>query len=494
MLTRNMRKAGVTKDNQNINNNVNDKKQFRKIKGPKGLKNDNGNSTLINPNIQNNQKSLITTKEDKHVLERKPYDNIFSKNNVVQNQKNFKVGNPIVDNKINIQNKAKKIVKNNDKVQVDKPLGHALQKEQKNEVLVNPNKEYRKVDPIMEKMASVKKNISLENNLANPEQEQKKQEFIQKSIRAQSYIQNAVKNENNKDDYVNFKNGLSVNPDLQKPQTNSGIATTNASGAEKIPQIKVPEIVPFEKEVMEHLKGTEVALMLPSKAYQRKTLIVHDVVFTGLDSFSKKCVKQMLYICKCEKFQDKTILLAVYIYRKFEFKIIDEMQLVKLMITSILVAMKMEEIYPPDLNDIIEYAQRSMKGYVIISKSILQLERSLFVESNFVFKTPFLLDWIHYYCFRDPNKNLVEIESRNILQKLYRYPNQFETVSSQIASSIIYIARSRLNLKEIWTHRLISVSGYETEIVHKFGVQYQNKLNEIEFEDNRQTQKMVKDC
>ena len=130
----------------------------------------------------------------------------------------------------------------------------------------------------------------------------------------------------------------------------------------------------------------------------------------------------------------------------------------------------------------------------IIPKSILQLERSIFVESNFIFKTPFLLDWIYYYCFRDPNKNLVEIESRNILTKLYRYPNQFETVSSQIASSIIYIARSRLNLKEIWTHRLISVSGYETEIVHKFGVQYQTKLNEIEFEDNRQTQKMVKDC
>ena len=88
----------------------------------------------------------------------------------------------------------------------------------------------------------------------------------------------------------------------------------------------------------------------------------------------------------------------------------------------------------------------------------------------------------------------MQIEAKNLLQKLYRYPNQFETVSSQIAASIIYIARSRVNLKEIWTHRLLTVTGYETEIVNKFGLQYLNKVNDLEFEDNRSTQQNNQEC
>ena len=105
------------------------------------------------------------------------------------------------------------------------------------------------------------------------------------------------------------------------------------------------EIVPFESDVICHLLETEQGMVLP----QPPTLEADPT----RKHWSEKCIDFIFTISEDHKFLNKTLILCLYLFRRFEYVFgTSPTALSRLAATSMMIAMKFEEIYPPCIDEI----------------------------------------------------------------------------------------------------------------------------------------------
>jgi hypothetical protein len=107
---------------------------------------------------------------------------------------------------------------------------------------------------------------------------------------------------------------------------------------------------------------------------------------------------------------------------------------------------------------------RSWFGKFVGVEECLELEKQIFVKSGYVFKTPFLQDFICFYCFRDEHRRILDEEASSVMLKLVRLPKVFGLRASVIAAASVFIARKNLSCVNLsWTWRLAQVTGLDFE-------------------------------
>ena len=162
-----------------------------------------------------------------------------------------------------------------------------------------------------------------------------------------TYIYSGIKKRSGQNDFLDF-----VEATQKKNEVNYD-ETTNQHSMRPVVESAKPEFVPHETEVMSHLKDTEGKLILLSR-YDVFSRSKNDWITE--DAKSNKAILWMIVKSKTHKFLDKTVLLAVYLFRKFENRLTTVACPCHktLAAACLFISMKFEEIYPPHPSFIIE--------------------------------------------------------------------------------------------------------------------------------------------
>ncbi|CAN0399944.1 unnamed protein product, partial [Phaeothamnion confervicola] len=144
-----------------------------------------------------------------------------------------------------------------------------------------------------------------------------------------------------------------------------------------------------------------------------------------------------------------TLYLTVYIIDKYlEFATVSRNNLQLLGVTALLLASKYEEIFPPEVRDLVYITDRAYT-----KEQILEMETTVLNEINFKLTVPTVYCFLlRYLKAAHADKRIVQL-SCYMAERMLQESEMLDFLPSVIASSAIYVARKNLN-RNAWSPTL----------------------------------------